>query len=208
MAKKKPPAAPAPDGVHLEYRDVDTLAAWPRNPKGHDLGALHASLDRFGFVTPLVLDDATQRLVAGHGRLEALLQRRATGKPAPARIRVDPEGRWFVPVLTGVAFATEQEAEAFLIADNRLTTLGGWQDEALLATMLGELAQANALQGVGYDGEDVDALLKRLAGPGPPADLSITRVYQVILECRDEAHQAELLARFAQEGLPCKALII
>ncbi len=31
--------------------------------------------------------------------------------------------------------------------------------------------------------------------------------YRVIVECEDEAQQAELLARFEAEGLTCRALI-
>src|SRR5262245_44258036 len=86
----KPAAPPADDAVRVEYVDLDTLAAWPRNSKGHDLGAIHQSFDRFGFVSPIVYDEATARIVAGHGRLAALLQRRAEGRAAPKRIRVDP----------------------------------------------------------------------------------------------------------------------
>lgn len=44
-----------------------------RNPKTHDAEAIGASVERFGYVEPMVLDERTGRLVAGHGRLEHLL---------------------------------------------------------------------------------------------------------------------------------------
>ena len=60
------------DDLRVEYLDLEGLVRAPRNPKQHDLGVLQASLDRFGFVAPIILDERTGRLVAGHGRLDAL----------------------------------------------------------------------------------------------------------------------------------------
>ncbi len=33
-------------GARIEYVDLDAVAAWPRNPKRHDLPMLGASFDR------------------------------------------------------------------------------------------------------------------------------------------------------------------
>ncbi|MDP3937835.1 MAG: hypothetical protein Q8R92_06835, partial [Deltaproteobacteria bacterium] len=148
------------DGIRLEYRDLATLLRAPRNPKGHDLGAIQASLDRFGFVSPIIVDDATGRLVAGHGRVDALQQRKASGQPPPARIKVEGD-RWLVPVVAGVAFRSPVEAESFLIADNQTTILGAW-DEQELAALLSDLAAQDCLTGTGFGGDDVDALLSEL----------------------------------------------
>ena len=121
--------------ISVEYVPMSEVRGWPRNPKLHDLDALGASIDRFGFVQPLTRDDRTGQLVAGHGRLEALARRRAAGEPAPGRVQVRADGEWLVPVLRGIAFETEREAEAYLVADNRMVELGGW-DEAGLRSML------------------------------------------------------------------------
>jgi DNA modification methylase len=146
------------DGLRVEYLDLEGLARAPRNPKHHDLGVLQASLDRFGFVAPILVDDATGRLVAGHGRVDALQQLKAAGAPAPERVRVH-EGRWLVPVIRGVAFASPLEAESYLVADNQTTILGGWDSERL-ADVLADLAAQQALGGTGFDQAAVDALLR------------------------------------------------
>jgi hypothetical protein len=184
---------------------LSTAQALPGNPKSHDVGAITQSMGRFGFLERVVVNRRTGHTVSGHGRLETLAALKRAGESPPVGVVVRNDDEWLVPV--DYVTLTEQDERAAAIALNRLVTLGGW-DDALLATMLQELAAAGALAGVGYDGDDVDALLKRLAGPGPPVDLSVRRVYQVIVTCRDEAEQHALLERFAQEGLDVKALII
>lgn len=143
----------------IEHIPLPSVERWPRNPKAHDLSAIQASLRRFGFVAPIVRDDATGRLVAGHGRLEALLGLRRTGQAPPTRIEVDASGEWLVPVLCGVSFANEREAEAYLLADNRLTEVGGWE-EALLVEALRDLRDADSLAGIGWSTKEVDALIR------------------------------------------------
>jgi hypothetical protein len=121
--------------VGVVYEAIDEIARWPRNPKEHDLDAIESSMVRFGYTLPMVRDERTGRLVAGHGRLEVLLRMRNRGDPAPKRILVDSDGRWLAPVLLGVSFDTEEEAEAYLLVDNRSVEAGGW-DRASLAEML------------------------------------------------------------------------
>jgi DNA modification methylase len=120
--------------LKIEYVPLDQVQKWPRNPKNHDLDTLEKSILRFGFVQPVIVDGKSNRLVAGHGRLEALLRMRQVGLKPPHRIRVDLSGAWLVPVISGVKFESEADAEAYLIADNRLVELGGW-DEDLLKQM-------------------------------------------------------------------------
>lgn len=157
------------DVVRLEYRDLATLIRAPRNPKNHNLSAIQLSLDRFGFVAPIIVDDATGRLVAGHGRVDALQQRKASGQPPPDRIRAEGD-RWLVPVVAGIAFRSPVEAESYLVADNQTTMLGAWDDQDL-AALLGDLAAQDALSGTGFDREDVDRLLADLAEKFTPASV-------------------------------------
>lgn len=79
--------------LHLEYLPLSTLQIAPRNPKRHALDALGASVNRFGFTEPIILDERTGRLVAGHGRRETLLKMRDAGQTPPAGIRAEG-GNW------------------------------------------------------------------------------------------------------------------
>jgi hypothetical protein len=56
---------------------------------------------RYGVVEPPVLDERTGRLVAGHGRLEAFAEARAVGLDVPEGVRINAQGEWLVPVISG-----------------------------------------------------------------------------------------------------------
>lgn len=197
-----------PDRIRIEYVALADLKRHPRNPKEHDLGALHTSVNRFGYVAPVLIDERTGYLVAGHGRLDALAQMQAEGKQPPARIEARGD-EWYVPVIRGVAFNSDSEVEAYLVADNRLTMLGGW-NEPELAALLQDLANEDEelLRATGYDADDLAALLHDLAPTaldGSPVD--IPEQFMVLVECSGEYAQAELLERLNDEGYKCRALI-
>ena len=147
----------------VEMMPLASIKPAARNPHGHDLGALHQSVGRFGFVEMPVLDERTGRIVAGHGRLETLLAMHAEHPDLPPEgVALGKGGTWLVPVTRGWSSRTDAEAEAYLLASNRTVELGGWDDVGL-AEMLKELATAGELSGTGYDGDDVDSLLARLS---------------------------------------------
>lgn len=107
------------------------------------------SMGRFGYVAPMILDERTGRLVAGHGRLKSLNKAKADGDRPPDRIRIR-NGDWQVPVVRGIAFTDDREAEAYLLADNQTTILGGW-DEGDLKEIVERLGEAGELVGTGFE---------------------------------------------------------
>jgi len=114
------------------------------------------SMDRFGYVAPMVLNESNGRLLAGHGRLDELKMLKADGKPPPEGVRVK-DGEWLAPVVMGVRLGA-QAGKAYTIADNRMVELGGW-DEPRLVDALISLSNGN-LNGTGYDHDDVDQLIR------------------------------------------------
>lgn len=189
--------------LHIEYIPLNTLKRWERNPKDHDLGELGRSLSRFGFVMPILVDERSGMIAAGHGRIDTLLQRRELGESPPARIDVKDDD-WLVPVVRGVSFNSDGEAEAYAIADNRLVERGGW-DEGLLTVVLKDLAEGPGLDGIGYDEDDLDALLAFTSMMGEFGELpdlewdEPAKAWRVIIQCDDEA---EVLALLQTLGLP------
>jgi len=139
----------------LEYLPIDKLVEADRNPKRHDQATLGASITRFGYIEPIVLDERTGKLVAGHGRLAQLRQRRTAGEAPPEGVEVDADGNWLAPVVRGWGSRDDAEAEAYLLASNRTTELGGW-DPDLLADAL---EAATDLTGIGWDDDDLRQLL-------------------------------------------------
>lgn len=159
---KSPASVPAPpDGLSLEYLPLTGLQGALRNPKLHS-GDIGKSISRFGYVEPIVLDERTQRLVAGHGRRDSLSSMKAAGQAAPSGIRVNGD-EWLVPVMRGWASRSDTEAEAYLLASNRLTEVGGWDNNSLVE-LLQELEAADALEGIGFDAAALTELLDA-AGP-------------------------------------------
>jgi hypothetical protein len=68
---------------------------------------------------------------------------------------------WLVPVLRGVEFKDAREAEAFLLADNRLSEIGGW-NKNLLDSIIGEMSEVDGmLEGIGFDDLAVDKILEQ-----------------------------------------------
>lgn len=137
-----------PEATTLEWLPIDAIKPESENPKRHDMRQLEDSIRRFGFINPLVLDRATGNLVAGHGRLKVLKKMRNEGAPPPSQIRIS-NGTWHVPAIR-VSLKDRKESRAYLIADNRLTISGGW-DEAGLASLVKSIStEKDGLKGLGF----------------------------------------------------------
>jgi hypothetical protein len=148
--------------LRIEYVSLAEISGWPGNPKRHDLAGIGGSIDRWGFNDPLVRDERTGQLVEGHGRLAALEQRQRTGGPPPGHVRVDG-GTWLVPVVRGVSFETEAEAEGYLLAHNQLPASGGWDGHAR-ARMARTVVAAGVPAGALGFGAKLDKMIARAAG--------------------------------------------
>ena len=104
----------------IEMALIESLKAYPNNARTHDekqLATIMASIREFGFVNP-VLVDADNKIIAGHGRVEAA-----------RRLGIKE-----VPVLR-IGGLTPDQLRAYSLADNRIAELAGW-DEAILAIEL------------------------------------------------------------------------
>jgi len=142
----------------------------PGNPKKHDAAIIERSVSRFGFVEPIVIDERTGRLVAGHGRLDDIEARRDAGHEPPDGIEID-EGSWLVPVIRGWASNSDDEANAYLVVSNQATILGGW-DEQALADLLGSLKSSDhvVFEASGFSDAGLEQLLSSLDASSGPED--------------------------------------
>lgn len=145
----------------IKYQPIDELEPAESNPKKHNIDKLRASVKHHGFVEPIVVDERTGRLVAGHGRTETLKTMRDAGQPAPEGIRV-VDDVWLVPVLRGWASENDTQASAYLIASNRLVEAGGW-DESALADLLNSINAEGFLEASGHDERTLEELMRQTA---------------------------------------------
>ena len=127
-----------------EYRVVriDSITPDEKNPRTHpeaQIAKLRASIKRYGFTNPLLID-GEGRLIAGHGRMVA------------AKL----EGMTELPALI-ILGLTDQQRAALVIDDNQIALGAGW-DEQLLAATLKSL-DGSEFQAVGFDDAELSKLL-------------------------------------------------
>lgn len=111
----------------LELIEVGRLIPYARNARTHSphqISQLRASLREFGFVNP-VLVDGDLNIIAGHGRVAAAKAERIPKVPC-----------------VFVEHLTPTQKRAYILADNRLAELAGW-DEELLKVELDALREMN-----------------------------------------------------------------
>jgi hypothetical protein len=117
---------------YIEWIPIGALRPNPRNPRTHSkkqIKQIAASIKKFGFLNPVLVDDANM-VLAGHGRLEAAKLENLTHVPI---IRFD--------------HLTEVQKRAYLIADNKIAEQAGW-DRETLAIEFGELIDLLPAEGL------------------------------------------------------------
>lgn len=155
------------DERRVEYVNLKSLRADPRNPKAHAESAISASVARFGFIEPIIVDTRTGFIASGHGRTSTLTRMRVDGEAPPKGVRVNGKGEWFVPVVYWRS-DNDYESGAALIALNRAGELGGWADETLL-TLLHDLEES--AEDLGFEPDDfanLERTVARIVGPPSP----------------------------------------
>ncbi|WP_343241922.1 ParB N-terminal domain-containing protein [Streptomyces sp. SID13666] len=147
----------------IAYVPLADLHPAERNPKKHELELLIDSIRLHGFVEPAVADERTQRIIAGHGRREALIELQIRGNPLPDGLLLDEDGGWLVPLLRGWNSRTDAEAEALIIKLNRLTERGGWYPKPLAAILEDLVTNDAALfDSLAITDEEMDDLLRQV----------------------------------------------
>ena len=109
---------------------IADLKPYERNARTHSaeqVEQIAKSIEEFGFLNPVLIDEQ-KNIIAGHGRVMA----------------AQKMGLTEVPCLY-VEGLTEEQRRAYILADNRLTELGGW-DMTIVTEELKDLA---------FDGFDI-----------------------------------------------------
>jgi DNA modification methylase len=154
---------PPPDlDLRIEQRPLAELRPAGRQSRHHtprQLAGIKASIQQFGFVSP-VLIDASGRILAGNARIAAA---KALGMPTVPAVVVD--------------HLTPEEQRAFVLADNRLAELGQWNKEALTLELeeLSALELDFSVEITGFSLPEIEAIRFGVGG-GDPGDDDIPQV--------------------------------
>ena len=195
----------------IEIWPVDRLRPYDRNARTHSpeqVAKIAASLAEFGFVNPILVD-STDGIIAGHGRLMAAQQ---LGIPE-------------VPVIV-LDHLTDAQRRAYVLADNKLAELAGWDVEILADEINWLEADGYDLTVAGFTDEELSAFLgdgvlpegsKAADAPGgdgsaaqpAPAqgESKYREQYGVIVLCGTEADQEAVYNRLSDEGLTCRVVV-
>jgi ParB-like chromosome segregation protein Spo0J len=173
---------------------IEKLKFDPKNAKKHAKQTISDSIRANDFYGAALAQEKTGLVLAGHGRIAGA---KRTGIKEVPVIFID------VP---------DAVARRILAVDNGSTLEEGF-DEAKLAALLEEIRDEGGLYGTGYDEADLDELLKS-AGADDDDDAKETKPkltagldYKIIVECKGEADQAEILAMLEADGYTCRPII-
>lgn len=142
-------APPAKRQLQVINRPIEQLRLDPMNPRSHSpkqVRQIARSIETFGFNVP-VLVDAELKVIAGHGRLMAC-----------------KELGWLEVPTIGLDHLSKAQANAYMIADNRLTETSVW-DDRLLAEQLKDLSVQNldfSLEAIGFEMGEIDFRIESL----------------------------------------------
>lgn len=132
----------------FEEVPLQNLKMHPRNVNQGDFGAIQESIEANGFFGAVTVNKRTGHILAGNHRYKVAKEQHAATIPV---IWVDVD---------------EESELRILLADNRTARLGH-DDENALAALLSELALSEGgLSGTGFDGDDLDEIIGRMAGGG------------------------------------------
>jgi 16S rRNA G966 N2-methylase RsmD len=131
--------------ITITQRSVGDLIPYARNSRTHSdeqVAQIAASIKEFGWTNPILVDSEGV-VIAGHGRLMAARKL----------------GYTEVPTIE-LSEMTETQKKAYVIADNRLALNAGWDNEMLTIELNELLADGYALDILGFDAKELDALLE------------------------------------------------
>lgn len=132
---------------------ISALQPYARNARTHSrrqVKKIAASIERFGFVNPVLIDE-NNLIIAGHGRVAAAKQL----------------GWAEVPTLR-VEHLNETEKRAYILADNRLAEEAGWDQEMLAIELQGLIEVDFSIELAGFDTAEVDFVLDAQAEANAP----------------------------------------
>ena len=143
-------------GLEVTYRPLEALKPNPNNARTHSkrqVKKIAESINTFGFTNPVLVDRDTN-IVAGHGRVEAAKSLKMKEVPTICLENLAPE-----------------QLRAYVIADNRLAELAGW-DNSILAIEFQNLMALDLDFDVtitGFEIAEIDLILQQ-AEVKPDAD--------------------------------------
>jgi len=102
---------------------------------------------------------------------------------------------------------TEQEADKILATLDPLAALAG-RDESALASLLATVETQNEAVQQMLDGLGQSDVLAEIDQAAAPPEVQIPEVFQVVVQCQDEADQQAVFKQMTEQGYQCRVLTL
>jgi DNA modification methylase len=132
------------DQLQIQHMSVEALRPFARNSRTHSrrqIRKIAKSIERFGFVNPVLVSDDNE-IVAGHGRVEAAKLLELKTVPTIRLSHLSPEDR-----------------RAYVLADNKLALDAGWDREILALELQGLSDLGYEIELTGFEIPEVDIVI-------------------------------------------------
>lgn len=139
--------------LKIELLAIRLLTPNPRNARTHtpkQISQIGVAIKRFGWLVPIVIDE-NNMILAGHGRWEAAKKMRLAE----------------VPVIRA-SFLSDADRRAFVLAENRISQLSGWNDDILQAELKALFEDGYELEITGFSVANLDISLPSDGGTEEP----------------------------------------
>lgn len=145
-------------GLSIEYKSIADLKPYSHNARTHtkhQIRQISESVRAFGFTNPILID-SHNRIVAGHGRVEAAKLLKMEQVPT---IRL--EG------------LTDDQIRAYILADNKLAENAGW-DRSILSIELQHLMALDCAElnvsVTGFEIAEIDLIIEEAKAESSPEE--------------------------------------
>jgi DNA modification methylase len=144
--------------MNFENRPTLSLRPYPGNARTHSpkqIKLIARSIERFGFNNPVLVDD-DDKIIAGHGRVEAakLLNMKT------------------VPTVR-LSHLSETEKKAYILADNRLAEKAGWDNDLLAIELQGLVDIGFDVLLTGFEPAEVDIIIEGIGDESEQPENSV-----------------------------------
>lgn len=186
-ASNPPAEAAASEAAAAEWVSTSALRPWADNPRKNDdaMGAVAASIKRFGFAAPILARRANSEIIAGHTRWKAA-QKLGLDRVPVRFLDLDPA-----------------DAHLLALADNRLAEEASWNDELLAAVLADLKAQQADLAATGFTDQEIAKLLADVedaASCGEVAEAEPSRADELQAKWKTELGQLWTVESHAAAG--------
>lgn len=130
--------------LRIEQTPLGELRPYKANARTHSrrqIRQIAASLEKFGFCNPILVDNDLQ-IIAGHGRVEA------------AKLL----GMTSVPIVR-LSHLSDEAKRAYVIADNKLALQAGWDRSILAIELQGLIDIGFEVELTGFETAEIDIIL-------------------------------------------------